>query len=336
MLRAGVRFGWADRPERILAGMLAVTGKEGEPPVARVIHRRKAVQKRRPSLPLFAWVFGLVGVGWLAMKLWPLTAWGALDQPNWGADADLLTGALAEAARAALPFAVLLGAWRARVGANGSLVRGSVLTSIAALAHPALSVATNWAFEQSGGDGFETDSPLVVAITLLRIAITLASIGGAWSIADGLADAGARSPRWLGVVMAAVAVGLMGVAYLPSLLAPGVDLLGGWGLGLVQLTAAIAQVAAWFVVAGRLAWGLRLRLPPRGAWALGAMGIWVLVLLQAALAVSASFVQTAGVALGVAMSVGTAVTWVGLFAAFGLGLGRHRRRRPLHRIWLRK
>src|SRR3990172_6550122 len=187
----------------------------------RVMSRAEARTRRPVRFPAtispLGWVSAWVGVVRLAITLQPLLSPGALDAQRWSDDARFLIGALGEGAVMGLPAAVALGFPSAR-RRNRWLFRGAVLLAL----NPLAGMAVRWLqlrvaeiadpFVESV---FDPATPLGLSLALLSLSTALIAIAGAWSLSDGLDEAGAR-PRRGGLPAAAVA----GVAVVAAMSLP--------------------------------------------------------------------------------------------------------------------
>jgi hypothetical protein len=288
---------------------------------------------RLDSITWVGWLFALGGFAWLVYSLQPLLQLGGIATWDWAVVGDLVLRSLRDAAIAAMPFALELGVPGAR-RRTPWLMRGLVLLALDQLSKPVLGYAREFAFTEldPGGNPFLYDTPLALSLGLLTLATNLLTIGGAWGLSDGLADAGSRPrPRLVtSVVILGTAISL--IAYLPVSGFLGEGAVPGdqpvFWFNLAGLLMGLVEIALWFAVGTRLAAGPTFRLRPRRAWFLGAAaGAMILLARFAYPLLFVTRMQSPEPAL--ALGVGTAVGWIVLFVAFAAGLGRGRERREL-------
>ncbi len=288
------------------------------------------------------WLFMVLGVGWFVWNMRFLLDLGGPVQWSWPAVLQAILGAARGAAVIAMPAALEIGVPGARKRTRW-LYRGLVLLSLEQLARPVLSQLQQLAFDSLGAESMQPslDRPISLALVMASLSVSLLALAGTWSLADGLADAGARPRRWIlgGVLAAAMAVTL--AAYLPgfgffvegsvfdfSSLALWTNLLG--------LVIGLVEIALWVVVGVRLVAGaLGRRLRPREAWLYGGLAGVLLLAVRVGfpLILMARF---EGDGLTLALNAIAAGPWIFLFIAFtaGLGRGRERRAEPLRRVRL--
>ena len=296
----------------------------------RRVMSRAEVKLRRPvrfpaTVSPVGWAFALLALGQFVIRVQPLLAPGALDAPRWGDDALLLVYALGEAAIIGLPAALALGFPAAR-SRNRWLVRGVVLLALAPLA----SMAVSWFRDRiveiadpSALFAFDPSTPLGLGLAVLSLSTMLITIAGAWSLSDGLDEAGATLRRGVVILAAIAGVAVVLAAYGAYVVASELEL-ATFALSVVGLALSAVVIALWFVIAARLAVGWAGGLAPRVAWVAGtAAG----ALLVAGYLASAVAVQLGGFTgwdnpLLVVFSLMNPVAWILLFAAFALGLGR--------------
>jgi hypothetical protein len=306
-----------------------------------IVHRRLApstgpAAPRGPgasldSITWVGWLFALGGFAWLVYSLRPLLQIGDIGTWDWAVVGDLVLRSLRDAAIVAMPFALELGVPGAR-RRTPWLMRGLVLLALDQLSKPVLGYAREFAITEldPGGNPFLYDTPLAVSLGLLTLATNLLTIGGAWALSDGLADAGSRpSPRRVASVVV-VGTAISVIAYLPVSGFFGEGAIPGdqpaFWLNLVGLLMGLVEIALWFAVGARLAAGHTFRLRPRRAWLLGAIaGAMILVARFAYPLLLMSRIQS--FELSLALAVGTSFGWIVLFVAFAAGLGRGRERR---------
>ena len=309
--------------------------------MATIVHRRLApatgpAAPRGPganldSITWIGWLFALGGFAWLVYSLRPLLQLGDIRTWDWAVVSDLVLRSVRDAAIVAMPFALELGVPGAR-RRTPWLMRGLVLLALDQLSKPVLSYAREFAFTEldPGGDPFLYDTPLALSLGLLSLATNLLTIGGAWGLSDGLADAGSRPrPRLLAsVVIIGTAISV--IAYLPVSGFFGEGAVPGdqpvFWLNLAALLMGLVEIALWFAVGTRLAAGPAFRLRPRRAWLLGAAAGAVILL--ARFGYPLLFIaRIQSPELPLALAVGTSAGWIVLFLAFAAGLGRGRERR---------
>ena len=244
---------------------------------------------------------------------------------------DLVLRSVRDAAIVAMPFALELGVPGAR-RRTPWLMRGLVLLALDQLSKPVLGYAREFAFTEldPGGNPFQYDTPLALSLGLLTIATNLLTIGGAWGLSDGLADAGSRPRRRLLASVVIVGTAISVIAYLPVSGFFGEGAVPGdqpvFWLNLAALLMGLVEIALWFAVGTRLAAGPAFRLRPRRAWLLGAAAGAVILL--ARFGYPLLFIaRTQSPELPLALAVGASAGWIVLFLAFAAGLGRGRERR---------
>ncbi len=308
--------------------------------LATIVHRRPAAPfgpeaPRGPggSFDSLTWVgyASLVAAfGFLVFGLRPIAELGDPRMWDLGNVFFIVVGSLRNAAVVALPAALEWGVPGAR-RLTPWLMRGTVLIALEPLLRTGLRSVQGWYLEsQSGEDLFGYDTPFGVALGLMALAISIVGMAGAWSLSDGLADAGGRLRRRL--VVALVAVGTVAVlaTYLPlfGYLEPGATIDFGSVLLWINLGALVIDLidnAIWLMVAARLVAGFVAHVRPRVAWGLGAIagcGMFVIRLLGPVLTL---WVPTGG--YGYVLSLVGVASWVLLVVAFLAGLGRGRARR---------
>jgi hypothetical protein len=309
--------------------------------LATIVHRRLAPARgpaasRGPgahldSITWVGWLFALGAFAWLVYALRPLLQLGDIATWDWPTVGELVLRSARDAAIVAMPFALELGVPGAR-RRTPWLMRGLVLLALDQLSKPVLGYAREFAFTEldPGGNPFLYDTPLALALGLFTLATNLLTIGGAWALSDGLADAGSRPrPRLLAaVVILGTAISV--VSYLPVSGFFGEGAVPGdqpvFWFNLAGLLMGLVEIALWFAVGTRLATGPTFRLRPRRAWLLGATsGAVILVARFAYPLLLMTRIQNFELAL--ALAVGTSVGWILLFLAFAAGLGRGRERR---------
>ncbi len=312
--------------------------------MATIIHRRTV---RRPgaslaplsSLTWIGWLSVLATAAWLVNGLWPLVEAGIGDSSTWGEKALYAVRVIGGAAPLLLPAALELGVPGAR-RRTPWLMRGVVLLALAQLARPAIGFVQNivvTAFYPANPQ-INYETPLGVTFGMLTVATALFTIGGQWSLSDGLWDAGARPRRAIIAVVAAVGTFGTLAAFLPFL---GSNLDLGQALGWLNLASIAMSLVSIFlvlVVATRLVAGYPARLVPRRAWAVAAIaGIGLIVEEYGSALVLGAVVP--GQTLSVIVVVAGAFAWVVIAVSFALGLGRgtERRggRRPLLHLYVR-
>ncbi len=326
--------------------------------MATIIHRR-LVSPRRDQVPrgplaglgdrlssltFLGFLSAIAAVTWFLLQVTPLLAVDALSEARrWSTVATVLN-ALGEAATIGLLAALELGVPGAR-RRTPSLRRGLVLLALAQLSRPVLGALQDLVVQvQPDFQPYDYQQPLALAFGLVTLATGLFWVGGAWSLSDGLSDAGARPRRR--VIAAVAAAGV--IAALATIL-PYLDQVFGDSavlnvLNLVSLGISLVLTALWLMVATRLVSGVRSRLAPRRAWVLAAgSGAGFLVvrfgypLYQVILGRAGQNGQRIPF-VGEALLVADVLSWVLLFLAFAAGLGRGRERRdarpPLLRLFV--
>jgi hypothetical protein len=309
--------------------------------LATIIHRRLAPAAGRAaprgpgasldSITWVGWLFALGGFAWLVYALRPLLQLGDIGTWDWPVVGDLVVRSLRDAAIVAMPFALELGVPGAR-RRTPWLMRGLVLLALDQLSKPVLGYAREFAFTEldPGGDPFLYQTPLALSLGLLTLATNLLTIGGAWALSDGLADAGSRPrPRLLAAVVI-LGTTISVIAYLPVSGFFGEGAVAGdqpaFWLNLAGLLLGLVEISLWFAVGTRLAMGPTFRLRPRRAWLLGAATGAVILLARFAYPLILA-AQVQSFELSMALALGTSVGWIVLFLAFAAGLGRGRERR---------
>ncbi len=314
--------------------------------MARVARRRfltpAEARARRPLSPAqrlgpVGWVFTVLAVTWAVVELRPITEYTAFRSIS---DVSLLVvRTLGDMALLALPAGLLLGFPGVR-RRNPWLFRGLVIIALVQLAQPALRALQGWVFEQvdPSAAGF---NPLYAAMTMVSLAIAVASLAGVWALSDGLSDAGARPRRAAIVLIVAAAVALELVFFVPVVATNGLQVFWNGILDVVSLAVSVASYAVWVVVGARLVAGSAAGLVPRRAWALGALAGALLILEQPAFILFAWAGQLTGTYVGTAPLIAAMVSaiWVLFFLALALGLGRGTNRgagdrRRIHRYRL--
>ncbi len=314
--------------------------------MARWVHRRvltaEEAQARRPltaaqRLGFVGWAFALLAVAWAAVELWPITQFSAFDSMY--DDAMLVVRALGDVAIVALPAGLLLGFPGAR-HRNPWLFRGVLLLALLQLALPAIRALQGWVFEQVD-PSLEAFGPVLAAMSLVSLGAMFVRLAATWALSDGLFDAGARPRRPVLVLIAGAVVALDLVVVGPVVLANGSGVFANGFLDVVSLVLSLAVTVAWWVVVARLGVGFVVGLPPRRAWALGALAGALFITQDLVLIAWSLAGQLWQVSLGldpVAAIVGSAV-WVLLFVALAMGLGRgtsrpagERRRLPRYEL----
>jgi hypothetical protein len=286
---------------------------------------------RLDSITWVGWLFALGGFAWLVYALRPLLQIGDIGTWDWAVVGDLVLRSLRDAAIVAMPFALELGVPGAR-RRTPWLMRGLVLLALDQLSKPVLGYAREFAFTEldPGGNPFLYDTPLALSLGLFTLATNLLTIGGAWALSDGLADAGSRPRQRPLAAVVIIGTAISVIAYLPvsGFLGEGAvpgDQPAFW-FNLVGLLMGLVEIALWFAVGARLAVGPTFRLRPRRAWLLGAATGAVILL--ARFAYPLLFIaRTQSSDLPLALALGTSVGWIVLFLAFAAGLGRGRERR---------
>ncbi|MEW6225369.1 MAG: hypothetical protein AB1627_12155 [Chloroflexota bacterium] len=294
----------------------------------RVMSRAEAKFRRPVRFPAtvspVGWAFALLAMGQFVIRVQPLLAPGALDAPRWGDDARLLVDAVGEAAIIGLPAALALG-FPAAPSRNRWLVRGVVLLALAPLA----SMAVSWFRERiieiadpSALFAFDPSTPLGLGLAVLSLSTMLITIAGAWSLSDGLDEAGATLTRGVLVLAGSAGVAVVLAAYGGYVV--GIELeLATFALSVVGLVLSAIVLALWFVIAARLAVGWVDGLAPRVAWVVGTVAGVLLVgrfVASAVIGLTGGFEGDDGRL--VVLSLISPTAWILLFAAFALGLGR--------------
>lgn len=304
-------------------------------------HRQPAVRRRSDPkgldgvvacLSRWGWLAIAAGLVWMIVGFIPLTNPGALETMDPRSLALLVLGRVSDAALIWLVPAFELGFPGVR-RRNRSLWRGAWIIAIAFLARPAISAFESWFIPIVDPDLSKYQDPstaIGLAVVLVRLAVGILTIAGAWTLSDGLADAGARPKRILLALAALGGAGLTLGAYAPFL-AQTLDLtsIGGW-LNLVGLVMTLVLVAIWMVVAARLVLTTSERLRPQRAWFLA----WVtgVILLIQRLGSPISLItdpQSQNLMLATLVSGAASVSWLTLFAAALLGFGRGTERRRI-------
>jgi hypothetical protein len=300
----------------------------------RVMSRAEARTRRPVRFPAtispLGWAFALLALARLVIRVQPLLAPGALDAPRWGDDTRLLLDALGEAAVIGLPAALALG-FPAAPSRNRWLVRGVVLLALAPLARIAVSWLQERVFEidELATDAFDPSTPLGLGLAILTLSTALVAIAGAWSLSDGLDEAGATPRRGVLLVSAIAGVAVVAATYGGYVVGNEVDM-ASFAVSVVSLALSAVVIALWFAIAARLAVGWADGLAPRAAWVSGATAGALLVASDLA---SAAAVQLGGFTawddpLLVVLSLMNPVAWILLATAFALGLGRGWPQRP--------
>ncbi len=323
--------------------------------MATIIHRRPAPARgaepaRGPGASLDAltplgYASAVAAFGFLVFGLRPLADLGGTQLWNWGGVAEIVFNTLRNAAIVGLPAALEWGVPGAR-RVTPWLMRGTVLLALEQLAQPLLSAAQEFVSTQlePNSQPFAYDTPLSLALGILRLSLNLLAIGGAWALADGLFDAGSRPRRGIvgGVVIAGMAVSAY--AYLPLYgLWPGaqtpwpIDTPVFW-MNLVGIAMGFLEIALWYVVGTRLVAGLAFRLRPRLGWGLGAVAGAASLAVRFAVPLM-TLGQVQDPLAGQAVYVLATGLWIVLWVAFAAGLGRarehHAGRVRLTRLYVR-
>lgn len=307
--------------------------------MATIVHRRMAPRRdpepprgpgaRLDALTWIGWASAVAAFGFLVFGLRPLAEMGDVRSWNFGQAWDLVRGALRDASIAFLPAALELGVPGAR-SRTPWLMRGTVLLAVEQVARPALDWARNQYVElvpEAMTAGYDT--PVGLALLLVTLGVTILGIAGAWALADGLADAGARPRRAIVVAVVGLGTGLALAAYLPPYIGESspidVGTVVGW-VNVVGLGAAFLDIAVWLMAGTRLLSGAFLRLLPRTAWILAFLAGLSLVAVQLSFPVFSAWLPVP-VEVLVAFGLVSAMGWVALALAFLAGLGRGRTRR---------
>ncbi|HYO41579.1 MAG TPA: hypothetical protein VES19_00130 [Candidatus Limnocylindrales bacterium] len=315
--------------------------------MATIVHRRPAPAlgpeaPRGPggSFDSLTWVgyASLVAAfGFLVFGLRPLTEMGDMRMWDLGNVFSIVAASVRNAAVVVLPAALEWGVPGAR-RVTPWLVRGTVLIALEPLLRAGLRLVQGWYIDLQPADvlydqdPFGYDTPFGAAIWLVGLAISIVGAAGAWSLSDGLADAGGRVRRR--VIVALVTVGTLAVlaTYVPyfGYLEPGATIDFGsivlW-MSLVGLGIDLVDNAIWLMVAARLIAGFVAHARPRAAWGLGALAASGMFLIRLLGPVLTLWFPTGG--YGYAFTAVSVLSWVLLVVAFLAGLGRGRvRRRP--------
>jgi hypothetical protein len=287
------------------------------------------------SLTWVGWLWLLVAVGWFLLQVRPIMAMGDVRTWAWDQVLWLVWRALAETAIVGLPAALEWGVPGARRRVPW-LMRGAVLLALAAVLDEALVIAQSLVLETliedptfgELGEAFsELDSPGYLALQLLRLGTAVVTIGGVWSLSDGLSDAGASVDRRI-LAVTVVAGLLLATWYLPGYVAAEggavIDLFGAPSFGLFVVGAALGAVqsALWLVVAVRLVAGWRRALRPGRAWFVGALSGVLLVASDVLTAMLTAWPDTTFDWRWTALSLAARLSTVLLLVAFAAGLGR--------------
>lgn len=304
--------------------------------MATIVHRRPAV-RRAPApakgpggslrgLSRAGWLFGVAGIAWFAWNVRTLVGLGDPQQLTVATVAQVILDALRGACLVALVAALEIGVPRARRVAPW-LWRGALLLGAEQLGRGLLGAARGWAVENNLISGAVTfDEPLGLAFILLTFAAAIVGIAGAWALSDGLADAGARAPRPL--LLLAAAIGVVITAWSFGLLSGAVPFdfgtLASW-LNVVAFLLTFLDIALWMVIAVRLVTGALRRRPPREAWLYGALAGGLFLVIRVVFPV----LSIVGVAqeLAVVLNALAAAPWIFLFLALSGGVGRGREAR---------
>ena len=313
--------------------------------LATIVHRRPAAAlgpeaPRGPggSFDSLTWVgyASLVAAfGFLVFGLRPLTEMGDPRMWNWGEVPYTIMNPVRSAAVLLLPAALEFGVPGAR-RAVPWLMRGTVLLALEELLRPLIRAAQSALIEGQMFDfGVEMNyaDPAWLALTLVSLAVTIIGIAGAWSVSDGLADAGGRPRRAILVLLAAGGTALS-LVYVPVLAidpSEPVDasIVVAVATNLLSFALGLLDNVLWLIIGARLVAGLvPRRLVPRTAWAIGAMAGAALIAVRLTSPLIFVWIQPDRIVGYVFLYSGT-LAWVLLAVAFAAGLGRGRvRRRP--------
>jgi hypothetical protein len=271
--------------------------------------------------------------GFLVFGLRPLTEMGDPRLWNWEQVPALVVDALRDVAVLVLPAALEFGVPGAR-RVTPWLMRGTVLLALEVLLRPLVRAGRSAVLEgqmMSESMSISYADPAWIALTLCSIALTIVGIAGAWSLSDGLADAGGRPARRLLVALVVAGTLLGGVIYVPML---GIDT--AQEVGASEIVLLVSNLTSsllgfldnmlWLVIGARLIAGLVARRWPRTAWVFGALAGDTVIALRLGSPLLFGL-MTLDPWVGYTFLFSGTAGWVLLAIALALGLGRGRSRR---------
>ena len=282
-----------------------------------------ALELLRARLTWVGWLSAVGAVAYLLVQLRFLLDDGVFSEARLTISVFTIVRAVGLAATIALPAALELGGAGAR-RAVPWLMRGAILIALSEVARLVARELRARAFE--GLDPFDFTNPVSFAFAILGLAPTLVLIAGAWSMSDGLADAGARPSRRALWVVVAAALGLTIAVYVTASLVV-VDFSSMLAtVNNLSLLVSLVLIAFSTVLAVRLVAGAA-ELLPRRAWLVaGTAGASQLVAAFGLNIVFMASMATQGplgaALIGNVLSAADNASWVLLAAAFAMGLGR--------------
>jgi hypothetical protein len=305
--------------------------------MATIVHRRytsraaatvsadpRAPDPRLNNLTWVGWASVVFAVATLIVELLPLSTVGALSDANRISAIVLVLRSVAASAAIALPAALELGLKDAR-GRVPWLYRGAVLLALAQVLLFALGEVSDRVVTDV--DRADPSSPVLLAFSVGSLAAAILQVAGAWSVADGLADLGARPRRAfvLGLPVIAAAATLGG--YL-GIVIPYLEAAIGAGnvqvtiVPLLRLAVGILLSAVIVALGVRLVDGGSRGLRPRRAWLTGWIAGAGLIGSVFATALLIEPLQSVFLPLAILSLLLEMLGWVLLVSALAAGLGR--------------